>query len=134
MPSTSKGDAAVLRRDSLLQDSGRCPHSRKQEPTSGTLSSSPDSAHEEFSLLVEADLTPAQALKAARMGPARALDMPDSRGSIAPSQLAHLVLLAANPLEDIRNRRRIEAVVLNGRYLDRTALDALLGNAVSPEP
>jgi imidazolonepropionase-like amidohydrolase len=91
------------------------------------------SLHEELSLLVEAGLTPAQALKAATTRPAQALEMSDSLGSIAPSQLADLVLLAANPLEDIRNTRRIEAVVLNGRYLDRRALDALLANAASTQ-
>jgi hypothetical protein len=87
------------------------------------------SLHEELSLLVEAGLTPAQALKAATIRPAQALGVSDSLGSIAPSRLADLVLLAGNPLEDIRNTRRIEAVVLNGRYLDRRTLDALLAEA-----
>lgn len=48
---------------------------------------------------------------------------------MAPGRLADLVLLDADPLEDIRNTRRIRAVVLDGRYLDRRALDELLGQA-----
>lgn len=44
-------------------------------------------------------------------------------------QLADLVLLDANPLDDIANTQRVRAVVLNGRYLDRNDLDNLLANA-----
>jgi hypothetical protein len=40
--------------------------------------------------------------------------------------MADLVLLDANPLVDIRNTRRIHAVLVNGRYLSRAALDSLL--------
>ena len=47
----------------------------------------------------------------------------------APGRLADLVLLDANPLADIRNTRRIHAVVLDGRLLDRGALDAQLERA-----
>jgi predicted amidohydrolase YtcJ len=47
------------------------------------------------------------------------------RGSIEGGKLADMVLLDANPLDDIRNTQRITGVVLNGRYLDRSALDAL---------
>jgi imidazolonepropionase-like amidohydrolase len=85
--------------------------------------------HDELELLVEAGLTPAQALRSATIAPALALGATDSLGSVAPRRLADLVLLAGDPLVDIRNTRRIVAVVLNGRYLDRQALDALLIHA-----
>jgi imidazolonepropionase-like amidohydrolase len=85
--------------------------------------------HDELALLVEAGLSPLEALRAATLNPARFLEATDSLGTVAPGKLADLVLLDANPLEDIRNTQRIHAVVLNGRYLDRRALDALLGSA-----
>jgi predicted dinucleotide-binding enzyme/cytosine/adenosine deaminase-related metal-dependent hydrolase len=85
--------------------------------------------HDELELLVEAGLTPLQALQAATLNPARYLEATDSLGTVTPGKLADLVLLDANPLEDIRNTRRIRAVVLDGRYLDRQALDGLLADA-----
>jgi hypothetical protein len=82
--------------------------------------------HDELELLVAAGLTPLQALQAATINPARFLNATDSLGTVEAGKLADLVLLEANPLEDIANTQRIRAVVLNGRLLDREALDALL--------
>jgi cytosine/adenosine deaminase-related metal-dependent hydrolase len=87
------------------------------------------SLHDELELLVEAGLSPLEALRAATLNPARYLEATDSLGTVAPGKLADLVLLSANPLEDIRNTRRIAAVVLNGRYLDRAVLDRWLAEA-----
>ena len=56
------------------------------------------------------------------------LNLPD-HGAIESGKIADLVLLDANPLADIRNSRRIRAVVFGGRILDRAALDALLEEA-----
>jgi imidazolonepropionase-like amidohydrolase len=47
-------------------------------------------------------------------------------GAIEPGKLADLVLLTANPIDDIHNTRKINAVVTNGRFLDRAALDQIL--------
>ena len=77
-------------------------------------------------LLVEAGLSPRDALASATIHPATALGVADSLGTLARGMLADMVLLDANPLEDIRNMRRISAVILNGRLFDRVALDALL--------
>jgi imidazolonepropionase-like amidohydrolase len=82
--------------------------------------------HEELALLVEAGLSTAEVLRAATLGPARFLGVAEDTGSIAVGKRADLVLLDADPLADVRNTRRIGAVVLGGRLLDRAALDALL--------
>jgi imidazolonepropionase-like amidohydrolase len=82
--------------------------------------------HDELARYVEAGLTPQQALMTATVNPARFLGQRGQAGRIAARQRADLVLLDANPLEDIRATRRIHAVVANGRLFDRPALDALL--------
>jgi len=87
------------------------------------------SLHEELALMVEAGLTPLQALQTATLNPAIFLKMRNSLGTVERGNLADLVLLDANPLEDINNTKKINAVVLNGRLLDRRALDKLLADA-----
>jgi imidazolonepropionase-like amidohydrolase len=85
--------------------------------------------HSELWHMVEAGLTPIEALRTATLTPARYMHVGDSLGSIRPGMLADLVLLDGDPLADIRNTERISAVVVNGRYLDRPALDLLLAEA-----
>jgi imidazolonepropionase-like amidohydrolase len=87
------------------------------------------SLHDELALFVEAGMTPLEALQTATVNPARYLNRTDSLGAIEAGKLADFVLLAANPLTDIANTKTIRAVVTNGRYLDRQALDALLAKA-----
>jgi uncharacterized protein len=82
--------------------------------------------HDEMRLLVGAGLPPLAALQAATLNAARVLGWQERLGTIAPGKLADLVLLDANPLEDIRNTRAIHAVILNGRVVERAELDALL--------
>jgi imidazolonepropionase-like amidohydrolase len=84
------------------------------------------SLHEELELLVGAGLTPLAALLAATREAARFRRQLDSQGTVEAGKVADMVLLDANPLEDIRNTRKIAGVVLAGRYLDRAALDGLL--------
>jgi len=50
-------------------------------------------------------------------------------GTIAAGKFADLVLLDANPLEDIRNTSKIDTVILGGRLYDRSELNALLARA-----
>ncbi|MDX1660169.1 MAG: amidohydrolase family protein [Gemmatimonadota bacterium] len=73
------------------------------------------SLHHELALLVEAGLEPVEALEAATSEAARFLGTADSLGTIEPGKKADLVLLAGDPLEDVRNTRRIRAVWLDGR-------------------
>ena len=84
------------------------------------------SLHEELVRLVEAGLTPLEALQAATLNPARVLGLADSLGRIEPGKLADLVLLDANPLENIRNTQKIGAVVADGQLYRRADLDRLL--------
>jgi imidazolonepropionase-like amidohydrolase len=87
------------------------------------------SLHDELTLFVEAGFTPLEALKAATRNPAEFLGLLDSLGTVEKGKIADLVLLNANPLEDIRNTQKIEAVVVNGRFLNRKELDQLLAKA-----
>ena len=84
------------------------------------------SLHDELGLLVRAGLTPMEALRAATLSPARFLGMEGTLGTVEKGKIADLVLLEANPLDDIRNTQKINAVVINGRLLDRKALDKML--------
>jgi hypothetical protein len=84
------------------------------------------SLHTELELLVRAGLSPAEALESATLVPARFLSLDDELGRIAVGQRADLVLLDANPLEDIRNTRRIAGVVTRGRWLGHDALEGML--------
>ncbi|MEZ4586399.1 MAG: amidohydrolase family protein [Gemmatimonadales bacterium] len=85
--------------------------------------------HHELGALVDAGLTPMQALEAATANAARAAGRIDRVGTVAAGMRADLVLLDADPLAAIGNTRRIRAVVRGGRLLDRAALDGLLREA-----
>jgi len=90
--------------------------------------------HDEILLLVAAGLSPMEALRAATTEPARLLNAAGTMGTISPGKAADLVLLGGDPLSDIRNTGRIEAVVLRGRLLEREDLDRLLEAAATPRP
>ena len=84
------------------------------------------SLHEELELLVSAGLSPMEALQTATLRAAEFLGIEHFFGSVEEGKIANLVLLDANPLDDIRNTRRVRAVVLRGHFLDRAKLDELL--------
>jgi imidazolonepropionase-like amidohydrolase len=85
--------------------------------------------HDELATMVRGGMTPLAALQTATVNPARYLGREMTLGTVAPGKSADLVLLDANPLEDIANVGRIRAVFTAGRFLDRPALDQLLANA-----
>ncbi|MGP1358457.1 amidohydrolase family protein, partial [Roseicyclus sp.] len=80
---------------------------------------------DELDLYVEIGLTPREALFTATVAPPRFFGLPDQDGRIAEGRRADLVLLDADPLEDLATLRRPRVVIIGGRVLDREALDAL---------
>src|SRR6202790_5779564 len=84
------------------------------------------SLHNELANFVEAGFTPMESLQTATSGPAKFLGTESTSGSVQAGQKADLVLLNANPLDDIHNTRKITAVIANGRLFDRAALDRVL--------
>jgi imidazolonepropionase-like amidohydrolase len=65
-------------------------------------------------------------LQTATSNPANYFNLQDSLGRIKKGYLADLVVLTKNPLDTISNTKTIDAVIKNGKYLNRTYLDSLL--------
>src|SRR6201987_2777193 len=84
------------------------------------------SLHEELQRFVAAGFTPLEALQTATLNPARFFHMEDQLGAVENGKIADLVLLNANPLDDISNPQKIAAVIVNGLYLSRADLDKML--------
>jgi imidazolonepropionase-like amidohydrolase len=84
------------------------------------------SLHDELGLLVQAGLTPAEALRAATLNPAKYLGREGSLGTVEVGKAADLVLLDADPLAEIGNTRKIRAVIARGRLFDRGTLDTMI--------
>jgi len=82
--------------------------------------------HDELALLVQAGLSPVEALQTATINAAEFLGLKESLGTIEAGKLADLVLLDANPLADINNTRKIFAVIANGRYLPKEELQKII--------
>jgi ankyrin repeat protein/imidazolonepropionase-like amidohydrolase len=82
--------------------------------------------HDELAVFVQAGLSPMQALQTATYNPAKCLGKLDSMGTVEHGKVADLVLLDADPLQDIRNTQRIAAVVVGGKIFQRAALQKML--------
>lgn len=85
-----------------------------------------DSLQTELGMLVQAGLTPYQALDAATRAPALAMGDLDEWGTIEVGKRADMVLLSANPLEDISNTRQIEGVMARGNWLPQSKIQEML--------
>jgi hypothetical protein len=89
------------------------------------------SLHDELGLFVDAGLTPLEALQTATINPAKFLGTTDSLGTIEKGKIADMVLLDANPLTYIHNTQLINAVFLDGKYLSKETLQAMLRNVAA---
>ena len=77
---------------------------------------------DELESLADAGLTSAEVLRSATLEPAKYLDAAESLGTVEAGRVADLVLLDGNPLADIRNARKISAVIWGGKYLTKAQL------------
>ncbi|WP_134090093.1 amidohydrolase family protein [Olivibacter sp. XZL3] len=75
------------------------------------------SEHRELQLLVEAGLTPLQAISIATQNAAKILRIDDQYGTIEKGKVADLLVLSANPLTDIKNTQKIEGVLKAGKWV-----------------
>lgn len=86
------------------------------------------SLHDELGLLVKAGLTPMQALQTATLNPARFNHQEKDLGTVEKGKIADLLLLDANPLDDISNTQKIASVIYAGRLFSRSDLDKMLAD------
>jgi imidazolonepropionase-like amidohydrolase len=90
--------------------------------------------HDELVAMVRGGMPSSGALRTVTINPARYFGLQQTHGSVAVGKTADLVLLDANPLEDITNVRRIRAVIRSGRFMDRKQLNTLLEQVKSTAP
>ena len=93
--------------------------------TDGPYSEGGNALHEELALLVQAGLTPLEALQSATRDAAEFMGVSKTSGTIEPGKTADLVLLDANPLDDIKNIRQVDAVILRGKLFSKEQLTAM---------
>ena len=83
--------------------------------------------HRELELYVQAGLTPMEAIQSATLVAARAMKLDADSGTVEPGKRADLLLVDGNPLDDIRNLRRVVSVVSAGRLYSSSRLAASVG-------
>ena len=88
--------------------------------------------HRELQTFVQAGIPLAAALKMATINPARAMRMGDSLGTIETSKIADLSIVRGNPLQDIRNTRNVQRVMLAGKVHDAAQLLASVKGKMGP--
>ena len=93
--------------------------------TDGSYGEGGDALHSELELLVDAGLTPLQAIQAASRDAAKAMGVSVDMGTLEVGKTADLVLLDADPLKDISNTRKINAVVLDGQFFLKGKLSSI---------
>jgi imidazolonepropionase-like amidohydrolase len=86
------------------------------------------SLHDELELFVQAGLSPMEALQTATLNPARFLGKEKDLGTVEKGKIADLLLLDANPLDDIGNSRKIDAVVVGGKLFPKAEIQKMLAD------
>jgi adenine deaminase len=82
-------------------------------------------------MLAQGGMNPLQAIRCATLNGAEYLGMAKEIGSLESGKLADLIVLGANPLEDIRNSEKVKYVMLNGRLFDAETMNEI-GNSNKP--
>jgi imidazolonepropionase-like amidohydrolase len=100
----------------------------------GTDAGNPGTAHgpsvyREMEAMQAAGMSAADVFRASTLTAAQAMGLEREMGTIEPGKRADLLLLSADPLEDIRNTSRIDAVVVGGRWLDREERERMIAAA-----
>lgn len=94
-----------------------------------------ESLHRELELLVDGGLTPMQAIQAATKNAAELLGKADELGTIKAGQLADLIAISGNPLENITNSRNVQVVIKDGKVLiDKRKQVAQPPSVTTPTP
>ncbi len=88
--------------------------------------------HDELQWFVNAGFSPLEALQTATINPARFLERESLQGTVEAGKRADLVLLDADPLVDIGNTRRIAAVILRGRLVQKDEIEQVIGRHLRP--
>ncbi|MDQ3848105.1 MAG: amidohydrolase family protein, partial [Thermoproteota archaeon] len=108
--------AKVLQLTKMMYDNGVQILSGSDIPNFGLIPGA--SLHNELVLLAEAGIKPLEVIEIATKNGATALDIDDKVGTIQPNKQADLIILSSNPLQDISNTKKIEAVISDGRLVD----------------
>ena len=105
----------VLQLTKMMHESGVKILSGSDLPNFGLVPG--ESLHHELRLLVEAGISPRDVIKIATRNGAEALDLINQTGTIEPGKQADILILFANPAEDIENTNRIDSVISNGKIM-----------------
>jgi imidazolonepropionase-like amidohydrolase len=108
--------AKVLQLTKIMYDNGVQILSGTDIPNFGLIPGA--SLHNELELLAEAGIKPLEVIKIATNNGATALGIDDRVGTIQPEKQADMIILSANPIENISNTKEIEAVLVDGRFAD----------------
>jgi imidazolonepropionase-like amidohydrolase len=108
--------AKVLQLTKMMYDNGVQILSGTDIPNFGLIPGA--SLHNELELLAEAGIKPLEVIEIATNNGAKALGIDDIVGTIQAEKQADMIVLSANPVENISNTKKIEAVIVDGRFAD----------------
>jgi imidazolonepropionase-like amidohydrolase len=114
-PQNQQRWAKVLQLTKMMYDRGVQILSGSDIPNFGLVPGA--SLHNELEVLVEAGIEPLEVIKIATNNGATALNIDDRVGTIQPQKQADMIILSANPIENISNTKEIEAVLVDGRFV-----------------